>query len=419
MSKQVIELAERLKKQAREGVMQFWLDHGIDEEYGGYWTDLERDGSRYGEGTKWVIVQMRTVYSMCLAYQFFGEQVFLDQAAQGAAFFRAHFRDEANGGWYQAVSRDGQSVVDPTKQPYGQSFISYALAEYARLSGDEGALDDAIDAHHTVMTRCWDRVNGGLPNMFSPDWQLLNGLKRVDTHMHTMEGVSALYHATGDARYLHRLNLLADTILAPIGKGGCYDVEYGCTHEWFLANWTEALWMTHGATNFGHVTEAGWFIAKLAAYTGNERQFALAKGLIDWANTHGWDSKRGGQFNYGFSTGEITDDKKVWWNQGEVMGALAFLYRMTGDKAYFARLEEHVAFIEHDLWDQEYGEWYPMLNADGTVHKGPRGLADRKGSPHKCPYHVIQGLYHAYRDLMRAAGQEKVADPKQWGDFCL
>ena len=38
-------------------------------------------------------------------------------------------------------------------------------------------------------------------------------------------GVSALYQATGEARYLERLNLLADTILGRMGVDGCYDAE--------------------------------------------------------------------------------------------------------------------------------------------------------------------------------------------------
>ena len=100
-------------------------------------------------------------------------------------------------------------------------------------------------------------AHGGLPNKFTADWQLTEGLKRVDTHMHTMEGVSALYQATGDSRYLERLNLLAETILGPIGSAGCYDAEHGCTHEIFHMDWSEATEVLHGMVNFGHVTEAG------------------------------------------------------------------------------------------------------------------------------------------------------------------
>jgi cellobiose epimerase len=416
----LIGLADRLEWQARHHVMGFWLDHGIDEECGGFWTDLGRDGTRYGEGHKWIIVQMRTVYSMSMAYAFFGERVFLDQAAQGAMFFRKHFRDARNGGWYYAVSRDGSTVRDDSKQPYGLAFVSYGLAEYARVSGDEGALRDAIQTHDLVMERCWDREHGGLPNRFSADWSLEHPVKRVDTHMHTMEGVSALYHATGDRRYLDRLNLLANTVLGPIGKSGCYDAEHGCTHEMFHMDWTEAVEWTRGATNLGHVTEAGWFIAKLAAYSGDRAMLGKARGLVDWAIRYGYDERVGGLYDYAESTGRVVSDIKTWWNQAELLGALAFLYRLTGDDAYLARLEHHLGFIEQYQLDGEYGEWYPTLLADGAVRPGRDGEPEgTKGSRWKSPYHVLQGLVHACKDLRRAAGDLPVAEPASWEDYCL
>ncbi|MBM3188774.1 MAG: hypothetical protein FJZ90_08650 [Chloroflexi bacterium] len=415
----ILELADRLKRQARDDVMAFWLRYGIDEEYGGYWTSLARDGTRYGDGAKWIVVQMRTVYSMALAYQFFGERVFLDQAAQGAAFFRQHFRDRKNGGWFFCVSRDGSQVLDSSKQPYGTSFVSYGLAEYARLSGDGDALQDAIATHDLIMDKCWDRIWGGLPNKFTDDWQPVDPLKRVDTHMHTMEGVSALYHATGDSRYLERLNLLANTILGRMGESGCYDTEHSVTHELFHTDWTEAVERTKGYSNFGHVTEAGWFISKLAAYTGDPRQWRLAKGLVDWAIRYGIDPERGGLYDLGNSHGEVTGPTKTWWNQAELLGALAFLYRVTGEEPYLGLLREHVDYIEREFLDREYGEWYPQLNADGSIVQGGEGPRDQKGSPWKSPYHVLQGLYHAYHDLRRAAGAEAVAEPKSWADYCL
>lgn len=419
MNDKLIRLADGLQKQARQDVMAFWLKHGIDEQYGGYWTDLARDGTRYGQGEKWIIVQARCLYSMCLAYQWFGEKVFLDQAAQGAAFFRQHFHDAKNGGYYYCVSRDGKQVLDDSKQPYGLAFASYALAEYGRVAGDRAAIEEAAANNELVMAKCWDRQHGGLPNKFTADWQLVEGIKRVDTHMHTMEGVSALYHATGDARYLERLNLLANTILGKIGVDGCYDAEHGCTHEMFHMDWTEAVEFTRGLVNFGHVTEAGWFIAKLAAYTGDARQAQLGKGLVDWAIRYGTDPTIGGQFNTGEPTGRVVNNTKVWWNQSELMGALAFLYRITGEAHYLEALEKHIAFVDRYMVDHEYGEYYAVLNADGSVPVGPQGRQDGKGNRWKAQYHVMQGLYHAWRDLRRAAGVEKVAKPKQWADFCL
>jgi mannobiose 2-epimerase len=418
-----LELARRIRKQARDDIMQFWLKNAIDEECGGYWTDLGRDGSRYGEGEKWIVVQTRTIYGMCLGYQFFGEKEFLDAAAHGVDFFCRHFYDPVNGGCFYCVSRDGRTVLDSSKQPYGTSFVSYSLAEYARLTGEKKVLELAVATHELIMDKCWDKKYGGLPNKFSDDWQLIMPIKRVDTHMHTMEGVSALYHATGESLYLDRLNMLAGTILGDIGKTGCYDAKHGCTHEMFHMDWTEAIDLTHGAVNLGHVTEAGWFISKLAAYTGNERHASLARGLVDWAIKFGFDRNRGGLYDYATPDGAIVRNTKTWWNQAELLGALAFLYRQTGEIDYLSVLEKQLAFIERDMLDPEYGEWYPQLEADGSLSKprpGEIGRPDAKGHRAKSLYHVIQGLYHAHRDLTLAATDIGSAGEKlDWADYCL
>jgi N-acylglucosamine 2-epimerase len=187
----------------------------------------------------------------------------------------------------------------------------------------------------------------------------------------------------------------------------------------FHMDWTEAVERTNGLCNYGHVTEAGWFIAKLAAFTGDERHAGLARGLVDWAIEHGFDRDLGGLYDYGRPTGEVVRNFKVWWNQAELLGALAFLYRITGEERYLDTLEKQASFIDGYVLDKEYGEWYPRLNADGTVAETERGRADHKGSRSKSPYHVIQALYHAHNDLGRAAGVRKERQLKPWVDHCL
>jgi mannose/cellobiose epimerase-like protein (N-acyl-D-glucosamine 2-epimerase family) len=140
---------------------------------------------------------------------------------------------------------------------------------------------------------------------------------------------------------------------------------------------------------------------------------------VDWAIEHGFDRDLGGLYDYGRPTGEVARNVKVWWNQAELLGALAFLYRITGEESYLDTLEKQASFIDGYVLDSEYGEWYPRLNADGTVFESERGRSDHKGSRSKSPYHVIQALFHAHNDLGRAAGVREVAQPERWEDYCL
>ena len=70
--------------------------------------------------------------------------------------------------------------------------------------------------------------------------------------------------------------------------------------------------------------------------------------------------------------------------------------------------------MEREFVDREYGEWYTIVGADGTIKDA------RKGSPSKGPYHVMQGLYHAHRNLEFARGAlQEAGGARRWDDYCL
>jgi mannobiose 2-epimerase len=367
-------LAASFKKHAMEGVMPFWMRHAIDEEYGGFWTSLERDGTRYGDGNKFLVVQTRTIYSMCVAYRLSGQQEYLDQAAQGARFFRRYFRDAENGGWVWSTTRDGQHI-DVSKNTYGLAFAIYGLAEYARLTKDADALQDAVDTYELMMQHCWDTEYGAFYDELSADWKVIRDTKRVDTQMHTMEGVSALLAATGEHCYLETLKLLAETILGGVGKHGFFDASNNCILERFHRDWSKPVDdMYRGRVIYGHLVEAGWFISILAAYTGSSRLSSLGKRLIEHALRCGWDDERGGIYHLGTPQGEVTKPDKLWWPQAEMLGALSFLYRQSGEDRYLKLLQRQAAFIDQEILDHKYGGWHSAVALKQA--KAPRKWED-------------------------------------------
>ena len=103
---------------------------------------------------------------------------------------------------------------------------------------------------------------------------------------------------------------------------------------------------------------------------------------------------RGGQYEYGQPTGEVVRDTKMWWNQAELLGALAFLYRLSGDPRGSTTLEHHLEFIERYVLDAEHRRLVSLAQRRRHVATGPHGRQDYKGSRWKSFYHVIQGLYH-------------------------
>ena len=54
------ELADQYKSELLDSVLPFWLEHSQDEQYGGYFTCLDRDGSVY-DTDKFIWLQGREV----------------------------------------------------------------------------------------------------------------------------------------------------------------------------------------------------------------------------------------------------------------------------------------------------------------------------------------------------------------------
>src|SRR5262249_32412223 len=161
-------------------------------------------------------------------------------------------------------------------------------------------------------------------------------------------------------------------------------------------DWQEATGRSRGLVNYGHIAEAAWFVASVAAFTGDRHHADFARSILGYALRRGWDRRHGGLHSDGHSRGDVAHTPQAVWMQAEMLGALSFAYRLTGDMLYHDWLGDQAQFVHRHQRDPRDGEWYSSVYADGTVRDG------RKGSPSKAAYHVAQGLFHADRNLAAA-----------------
>jgi cellobiose epimerase len=393
------------RRQLLSEIIPFWEAHSIDRQSGGYWTHLLRDGARYSQGDKYLVMQTRMIYSFSIAYRLSGDARHLELATHGVEFLIGHFRDLRRDGWVWSVNRKGEQL-DRAKRPYGLAFAVYALAEYHRVSGDRTTLELAQRTWELLDEKAWDPELGGFYHELGEDWTPVNTTKRIDTILHNLEGLSALLAATGDNDYLQSIRRLCDVIVERT-----WDERTGCTHEWFYRDWHEDQTNTSGQANYGHVAETAWFLASVGAHTGETRYRDLAQAELDYALARGWDTERGGLCSYGDPAGEVSDWSKVWWMQSELLDALAIFYRLTGDDRYADLLAAQATYIAEVQRDPVFGEWYARCARDGAP------LDPRKGFEYKAAYHVVQGLYQADRHLAAARG-DRQAEPG-WREWAL
>lgn len=110
----------RLRTELYEQVLPFWLDHSIDEKNGGFFTCLDRNGSRYDD-RKHVWLQGRQIWMMSKIFNTVSDddlttwsggrlsrKKLLKSAVDGMRFLREHaFRSTEPHNLYFCLAADG------------------------------------------------------------------------------------------------------------------------------------------------------------------------------------------------------------------------------------------------------------------------------------------------------------------------
>ena len=174
-SPQRLEVCISRLEAALDNIVDFWLPRCIDERYGGYHLNHGTHGEDLGPGWKQVTTQARMVWLFSrLAREGYRPPEMLAAAEHGYRFLTEHAQDPRYGGYYWLFKPDG-TPRRVRKHMCGQSFVIYALAEYAAASGREEsliaveALFDLVEtAPTTAQTAATSRPSGATGRSPSP-----------------------------------------------------------------------------------------------------------------------------------------------------------------------------------------------------------------------------------------------------------
>jgi len=410
------ETRAQIEKHFTEELIPFWTERSVDREYGGYLLDMDADGQRIEDKTdKHLVTQARMIWSFSLISRYLpNTDVYKEAARQGVDFFIDHFWDEEYGGWYAETAQNGDLILD-YKFVYGQSFACYALAEYYLATGDERGLEYAGRTFDLLQRNCADLVRGGYYESMARDWTFLasdhfsDTLKSVNTHMHLMEAFTTLYQASGDMIHARRLQELVDLtlkhMLHPAGSAyDWFDLEFtpqpspALTPSWQPSpEETERLKLDAPTylTSYGHNIELSWFIVRACEALGKpgDTYVDALRGLVNHALENGFDWELGGVYRDGSHEGAALLDYKEWWQQGEAMIGLIYLYDLTREKRYLDAFKMTWDFVNQHTIHHSVGEWRPLLTRTGAVIKGDMG------DPWKSAYHTARALYESLKRI--------------------
>ena len=395
-------------------LLPFWRQRGVDEQYGGFLTYLDRNGNPTGEGDKTLVCQARMIYTFSsIARAGFDDGYFVDAARQGVDFLIKHFWDPEFGGWYWVTERDG-TAKNPSKLTYGHSFAIYALSEYGMASGDPRGLEWADATYRLLQEYAADNAYGGYYEFLDRDWSkkkpgVYGGdRKSFDIHMHMMEAYTNYYEATGKRihreRAIEMIDLLFKFIINP---------EFVTGVAQFSLDWTPLrailfrdVWGSDrdveegdgrplNNTSFGHNVEFAWLLKHSLHILGlnvDDYKERMLK-LYDHCVKYGVDWKRGGVFCEGPHDGPAREKNKEFWQQAETLVGLLDAYILTKDSTYLDAYEKvHRFVMDHNI-NHEVGEWFPLFGENNNL------LWDYMGHAWKINYHTVRSMIQSEKRL--------------------
>ncbi|MEF2964762.1 AGE family epimerase/isomerase [Paenibacillus sp. M1] len=375
---------EQLQTELQDNILQFWIDHTIDNEHGGFIGGIDQNLVTNSKADKGLVLNARILWTFASAHRLYPSNEYLKMAERAYDYLLSHFLDREHGGLFWMVDYLGKPVQDK-KQVYGQAFVIYALAEYHRATGHKEALDLAVELYRLLEKYSYDSEYKGYIEALSRDWKQtgdlslsdkdLNEKKSMNTHLHVLEAYTNLYRVWKTPELKHSLAELIEVTLDHI-------IDPENARFWLFFD--EAWQVKSHHISYGHDIEGSWLLVEAAEVLGEqallERVKQTATAMAEAVYAGGID-KDGGIWNEADENG-LTDTNKDWWPQAEAMVGFYNAYQMTGDNKFRSAAAHSWEFIQSYIVDKKNGEWYWGVDSEG------KPLArEPKVSPWKCPYH--------------------------------
>jgi len=407
------DLSKSAELELRGNILPFWLKNARDTARGGFHAFIGEDMVVRDDFPRGALLTCRILWTFSAAYRRYHDPEYLEMARWAYRDLMDRFVDRERGGLFWTIHPDG-SPADAHKQVYVQVFGIYGLSEYYRATGDLDALKEAIGIYGLIEKNAHDAANGGYFDAMTREWGRQEGPqgnllgeapKSQNSHIHILEGFTNLLRVWPDeglrARHRELIELTMTRIIDPK------------THH--LVLFMKDDWTPVGdAFSYGHDIELSWLLVEAATVQGDPGQLARARAIAlqiaDVTNAQGVDAD-GGVYNEGDAKGP-TNTHKEWWEQAEAAVGFMNAYQISGAPAYLADSERSWKFIQDRFVDRRYGDWYDTLERDGTPILEVKGRSGRifpsaKLSIWKCPYHNSRSCM----ELMDRAGALLGGDP--------
>jgi mannobiose 2-epimerase len=369
-----------------------------------------------------IVTQARHTWVNSKAALLYPDSVqYREYAAHGFQFLKDVMWDSQNGGFFTLVTREGK-VIDSTKTAYGNSFGIFALSAYYAASRDTAALHLVKEAFQWLEKYSHDPIHKGyfqhlrangthIVRDASTDSHAETGYKDQNSSIHLLEAFTELFQIWPDPlvkeRLAEMLYLVRDTITSEKGS-----LVLFFTPDWKPITFRDSTrdviekYKNLDHVSFGHDVETAYLMLEASHILGLENDtttLRIAKMMVDHSLNTGWDHKAGGFYDggYYFKDAEgmtIIMEGKNWWAQAEGLNALLLMAERFPDDPmdYYGKFEKLWHYVDANLIDHEYGDWYP-----GGLDKEPFQKTALKGHIWKAAYHQFRAMSNCVTTLRK------------------
>ncbi|MGB6032020.1 MAG: AGE family epimerase/isomerase, partial [Bacteroidota bacterium] len=286
MNRRFRQLEEQYRTALLSDVIPFWERHSPDEESGGYFSCLGRDGTVY-DTDKFVWLQARQAWMFAALYNRVEKsERWLEFSRHGIDFLRTHGTD-SDGNWYFALTREGDPLVQATNI-FSDCFAAMAFSQYALATKESGARDIAERTFRNILRR---RENP--KGRFSKAISWTRPLKGFALPM-------ILLNLSFELEWMLEPALFRNTVDENIREITSHflDRSKGLIHEFVAPDGSRVDCFEGRLINPGHGLEGMWFLMDAARRSGDTELKETAVETILSILEFGWDRQHGGIYAF-------------------------------------------------------------------------------------------------------------------------
>ncbi len=375
-------LKSEMREVLKENILAFWQNNMFCPE-GGFYGEMLSDGTLVKDADRGAVLNARILWSFAAAYRVVGDKEYLRCATHAKEYLLEHFYNAENGTLCWSVDCNGKPK-DTKNQFYALAFAMYGLAEYARATGDEEALEHSKRLYRSIEEHSFDVLSGGYIEAKREDWSEIEDLRlsekdsnaplTMNTHLHILEAYTALYRVWKSdelrASLARLVNIFTDKI---------YNPATGHLSLFFDMEWCRQ----DNIFSYGHDIEASWLMLEAAQVLDDKALISQVMPIVNRVAKVAMEgfTEEGSMIYERHDDGHFDTDRH-WWVQAESIVGLMWLAKYHGDAEAEGQAAKCWDYTKRELIDHEGGEWWWSRHADGTIN-----TSEDKAGMWKCPYH--------------------------------